>query len=29
MKEVVTSRVGSEAGQEMGVYLDRICSGLS
>lgn len=29
MKEVVTQRVGSEAGQEMDVYLDHIISGLS
>ncbi|MDY7015871.1 MAG: allophycocyanin subunit beta, partial [Cyanobacteriota bacterium] len=29
MKDVVTQRVGTEAGQEMGVYLDRIISGLS
>ncbi|MGD1897488.1 MAG: allophycocyanin subunit beta [Phormidesmis sp.] len=29
MKEVVTQRVGSEAGQEMSVYLDHIVSGLS
>ncbi|MEA5467676.1 allophycocyanin subunit beta [Spirulina sp. 06S082] len=28
MKDVVTQRVGTEAGQEMGVYLDRIVSGL-
>jgi allophycocyanin beta subunit len=28
MKEVVTQRVGTEAGQEMGVYFDRIASGL-
>lgn len=29
MKEVVTRRVGGEAGQEMGVYLDHIANGLS
>lgn len=29
MKEVVTQRVGAEAGQEMDVYLDHIISGLS
>ena len=29
MKEVVTQRVGAEAGQEMDVYLDHIVSGLS
>lgn len=29
MKEVVTDLVGAEAGQEMGVYLDHICAGLS
>ncbi|MBE7380400.1 MAG: allophycocyanin subunit beta [Leptolyngbya sp. SIO1E4] len=29
MKEVVTQRVGSDAGQEMDVYLDHIISGLS
>ncbi|MEO0536469.1 MAG: allophycocyanin subunit beta [Cyanobacteria bacterium P01_A01_bin.123] len=29
MKEVVTQRVGSEAGQEMDVYLDHIIAGLS
>lgn len=29
MKEVVTKRVGAEAGQEMDVYLDHIISGLS
>jgi allophycocyanin beta subunit len=29
MKEVITEMVGAEAGQEMGVYLDHICSGLS
>lgn len=28
MKEVITDLVGAEAGQEMGVYLDHICSGL-
>jgi allophycocyanin beta subunit len=28
MKEVVTQRVGAEAGQEMGVYFDRITAGL-
>ena len=29
MKEVVTQRVGSDAGQEMDTYLDHIVSGLS
>lgn len=29
MQEVVTQRVGSEAGQEMDVYLDHIITGLS
>lgn len=29
MKDVVTERVGAEAGQEMGVYLDRVVSSLS
>ncbi|MBE9116273.1 allophycocyanin subunit beta [Lusitaniella coriacea LEGE 07157] len=29
MKEVVTQRVGSDAGQEMDVYLDRIITGLN
>lgn len=29
MKEVITDLVGAEAGQEMGVYLDHICSGLN
>jgi allophycocyanin beta subunit len=29
MKEVVTQRVGTEAGQEMDVYLDHIINGLS
>jgi allophycocyanin beta subunit len=29
MKEVVTQRVGAEAGQEMDVYLDHIIAGLS
>ena len=29
MKEVVTQRVGAEAGQEMDVYLDHIINGLS
>ncbi|ASC71139.1 Allophycocyanin beta chain [Halomicronema hongdechloris C2206] len=29
MKEVVTQRVGADAGQEMDVYLDHIISGLS
>lgn len=29
IKEVTTSLVGSDAGKEMGVYLDYICSGLS
>ena len=29
MKEVITQRVGSEAGQEMDVYLDHIIAGLS
>ncbi|MDB9527673.1 allophycocyanin subunit beta [Oscillatoria sp. CS-180] len=29
MKEVVTERVGAEAGQEMGIYLDHIVAGLS
>lgn len=29
MKEVVTQRVGTEAGQEMDVYLDYIIAGLS
>jgi len=29
MKEVVTQRVGADAGQEMDVYLDHIVSGLS
>jgi len=29
MKEVVTQRVGAEAGQEMDVYLDYIITGLS
>ena len=29
MKEVVTQRVGAEAGQQMDVYLDHIINGLS
>nr|YP_009398056.1 allophycocyanin beta subunit [Gredgaria maugeana]YP_010618702.1 Allophycocyanin beta subunit [Rhodomelopsis africana]YP_010618896.1 Allophycocyanin beta subunit [Deltalsia parasitica]YP_010619091.1 Allophycocyanin beta subunit [Pterosiphonia complanata]YP_010619283.1 Allophycocyanin beta subunit [Amplisiphonia pacifica]YP_010619476.1 Allophycocyanin beta subunit [Xiphosiphonia pinnulata]YP_010619671.1 Allophycocyanin beta subunit [Tayloriella tenebrosa]YP_010850636.1 Allophycocyanin beta len=29
MKEVTTSLVGSDAGKEMGLYFDYICSGLS
>ncbi|MEL6765232.1 MAG: allophycocyanin subunit beta, partial [Cyanobacteria bacterium J06607_6] len=29
MKDVVTQRVGAEAGQEMNVYLDHIVNGLS
>ncbi|MCF2970937.1 allophycocyanin subunit beta [Synechococcus sp. Nb3U1] len=29
MKEVLTDSVGTEAGQEMGVYLDHIIAGLS
>jgi allophycocyanin beta subunit len=29
MKDVVTQRVGAEAGQEMDVYLDQIIAGLS
>jgi allophycocyanin beta subunit len=29
MKEVVTSRVGADAGQEMDVYFDHLISGLS
>jgi len=29
MKEVITQRIGSEAGQEMDVYLDHIIKGLS
>lgn len=29
MKEVTTNLVGSDAGQEMSVYFDYICSGLS
>ena len=29
MKEVTTALVGSDAGQEMGLYFDYICSGLS
>ena len=29
MKEVTASLVGADAGQEMGVYLDYVCSGLS
>ena len=29
MKEVTASLVGADAGKEMGVYLDYICSGLS
>lgn len=29
MKEVTTDLVGTEAGKEMGVYFDYICSGLS
>ena len=29
MKEVVTQRVGTDAGQEMDVYLDHIIAGLS
>lgn len=29
MKEVVTQRVGSEAGQEMDVYIDHIIQGIS
>ncbi|MBE9070251.1 MAG: allophycocyanin subunit beta [Leptolyngbyaceae cyanobacterium] len=29
MKEVTASLVGSDAGKEMGVYFDYICSGLS
>jgi len=29
MKEVTASLVGPDAGKEMGVYLDYICSGLS
>jgi allophycocyanin beta subunit len=28
MKEVVTSRVGADAGQEMGLYLDHLVAGL-
>ena len=28
MKEVVAGLVGADAGKEMGVYLDYICSGL-
>jgi allophycocyanin beta subunit len=29
MKDVVAELVGADAGQEIGVYLDHICSGLS
>ena len=29
MKEVASEMLGAEAGQEMGVYFDHICSGLS
>jgi allophycocyanin beta subunit len=29
MKEVTISLVGSDAGKEMGLYFDYICSGLS
>ncbi|MEO1095031.1 MAG: allophycocyanin subunit beta [Cyanobacteria bacterium J06638_28] len=29
MKEVTTEMLGTEAGREMGVYFDHICSGLS
>jgi allophycocyanin beta subunit len=29
MKEVTASLVGPDAGKEMGVYFDYICSGLS
>jgi allophycocyanin beta subunit len=29
MKEVTASLTGPDAGKEMGVYLDYICSGLS
>ncbi|MGB3492479.1 MAG: bleomycin hydrolase [Elainellaceae cyanobacterium] len=29
MKEVVTQRIGAEAGQEMDIYLDHIITGLS
>ena len=29
MKEVASEMLGSEAGREMGVYFDHICSGLS
>lgn len=29
MKEVTTDMVGAEAGKEIGVYFDHICSGLS
>ena len=29
MKEVATEMLGAEAGREMGVYFDHICSGLS
>ena len=29
MKEVTASLVGADAGKEMGVYFDYICSGLS
>ncbi|ASC70156.1 Allophycocyanin beta chain [Halomicronema hongdechloris C2206] len=29
MKEVTTELIGSEAGKEMGVYFDHICTGLS
>ena len=29
MKEVTASLVGADAGKEMGVYLDYVCSGLS
>jgi allophycocyanin beta subunit len=29
MKEVITQRVGADAGQEMGVYLDHLIAGLN
>lgn len=29
MKEVTAGLVGADAGREMGVYFDYICSGLS
>jgi len=29
MKEVTTEILGAEAGKEMGVYFDHICTGLS